>query len=208
MSAAATRTVLKKRRARTRLDPEVRREQIIEAAELVLIDRDPADVTFEQIAEAAGVSRGLVYNYFGDKAGLLAAVYLRRFEQLDAMLARTLDATDAAPEHRLRTIVEVYLRFAGENPSAWRLGGTAEATEHPLVQQARRDHLQRLSASWAETPEARLLARGIFGFLEASTLAWLEEDELPADRAADVMLAQLWSGLAATDATGLARAGP
>jgi AcrR family transcriptional regulator len=201
--SAATRNVLKQRRARTRLDPEVRREQIIAAAEVVLVDRDPADVTFEQIAEAAGVSRGLVYNYFGDKAGLLAAVYLRRFEQLDAMLARTLDADDTSPEHRLRTMVEVYLRFAGENPSAWRLGGTAEATEHPLVRQARREHLRRLSDSWGETPEARVLARGILGFLEAATLEWLEESDLPADRAADVIQAQLWSGLSAADSSGL-----
>jgi AcrR family transcriptional regulator len=206
--SAATRNVLKKRRARTRLDPEVRREQILEAAELVLVDRDPADVTFEQIAEAAGVSRGLVYNYFGDKPGLLAAVYLRRFEQLDAMLAATLDATDGSPEQRLRTMVEVYLRFVGENPAAWRLGGTAEATEHPLVRQARREHVQRLSERWAETPEARVLARGILGFLEAATLEWLAESDLTADRAAEVLQNQLWAGLSAADSLGLALARP
>jgi AcrR family transcriptional regulator len=203
--SAATRNVLKKRRARTRLDPEVRREQIIEAAELVLVDRDPADVTFEQIAEAAGVSRGLVYNYFGDKAGLLAAVYLRRFEQLDAMLAHTLDSSEATPEQRLRTMVEVYLRFAGENPTAWRLGGTAEATEHPLVRKARQEHLRRLSETWAEIPEARVLARGILGFLEAATLEWLEESDLTADRAAEVIQAQLWAGLSAADSLALAQ---
>ena len=61
-------------RPRTRLDPEIRREQIVEAAEQVFHGRDPSEVTFEEIAEAAGVSRALVYNYFGDKGGLIAAV--------------------------------------------------------------------------------------------------------------------------------------
>ncbi len=43
------------------------------------------------------------------------------------------------PTQRLRAVVEVYLRFATENPSAWKLIGTAEATEHPSVRRARRD---------------------------------------------------------------------
>jgi len=78
-------------RPRTRLDPEIRREQIVEAAERVLKGRDPGDVTFEEIAEEAGVSRALVYNYFGDKGGLIAAVYLRSLRRLDEELSRAVD---------------------------------------------------------------------------------------------------------------------
>ena len=104
-------------RARTRLDPEVRREQILDATELVLADRDAGDVTFEQIGEAAGVSRGLVYNYFGDKAGLLAAVYVRNLDRLVAALDVPFRAPDLPPDRRLRAVIEVYLRFATDNPS-------------------------------------------------------------------------------------------
>ena len=57
----------------TRLDPEVRRELILDAAEEVF-EPAAAEVTFEAVADAAGVSRALVYNYFGDRSGLLAAV--------------------------------------------------------------------------------------------------------------------------------------
>lgn len=195
MPASGGRTLRKNRRARTRLDPEVRRGQIIDAAERVLADHDPAEVTFEQIADAAGVSRGLVYNYFGDKGGLLAAVYLRNFERLVDALDLPLRADDGLPERQLRTLVEVYLRFAEDNPSAWKLIGTAEATEHPMVRRVRREHLERISASWGGTSEARMLARGILGFLEAATVEWLQESDLAADRAAEVIHAQLWSGL-------------
>jgi hypothetical protein len=45
------------------LDPELRRSQIVEAAVRVFSETDPVEVTFEEIAEAAGVSRALVYNW-------------------------------------------------------------------------------------------------------------------------------------------------
>ena len=57
-------------RVRTRLTRATRREQIIDAAVDVFKGRDPNDVTFEEVADAAGVSRALVYNYFGDRRGL------------------------------------------------------------------------------------------------------------------------------------------
>jgi AcrR family transcriptional regulator len=195
MPAPGRRAARASRRARTRLDPEVRREQIVDAAEVVLVDRDPADITFEQVAAAAGVSRGLVYNYFGDKGGLLAAVYLRNFEPLVDALESRLRATDRAPELQLRAVVELYLRFAAENPCAWKLLRNAEAIEHPVVRRARHEHIARISATWGATPESRVLARGIIGFLEAATVEWLDEHELPAEQAADVIHAQLWAGL-------------
>src|SRR3954470_10083076 len=99
-------------RARTRLDPEVRREQILDATELVLADRDAGEITFERSGEAAGVSRGLVYNYFGDKAGLLAAVYVRNLDRLFDALDGPLRAGDSSPDQRLRAVIEAYLRFA------------------------------------------------------------------------------------------------
>lgn len=182
-------------RTRTRLDPDVRREQIVEAAEAVFAGRDPADVTFEEIAEAASVSRALVYNYFGDKGGLVAAVYLRTFRRLDAELNATVQASHGGPVDRLRAVVERYLSFARENAGAWKLIGTAEAAVHPAIQQARRKRYGEMARSWGGTPEARMLARGVVGFLEAATLDWLDTPDIDLDRAADVLHAMLWSGL-------------
>ena len=73
-------------------------------------ETDPVEVTFEEIAEAAGVSRALLYNYFGDRGGLVAAVYLHTFNELNVRLNATIDPA-APPEDRLRTIVSGYLRF-------------------------------------------------------------------------------------------------
>ncbi|MEJ5254928.1 MAG: TetR/AcrR family transcriptional regulator [Acidimicrobiales bacterium] len=182
-------------RTRTRLDPGVRREQIIDAAEEVFAGRDPNEVTLEEIAEQAGVSRALVYNYFGDKSGVIAAVYLRCSQRLDEALEPVHLALDTTLCDRLHQLVEVYLRFATEHAAAWKLVSTAEATVHPLVLQARRWRDEQLATAWGGTAEARLLARGVLGCLEAATLDWLDSREPPLDRAVAVIHALLWEGL-------------
>jgi AcrR family transcriptional regulator len=181
-------------RTRTRLDPETRREQIVSAAEAVFQGRDPADVTFEEIAIAAGVSRALVYNYFGDKSGLIAAVYLRSFERLDDTLRAALTGI-STPSERLRLVITCYLEFARCHTAAWGLIGTSEATLHPVVQDARRSRCERMAEAWGGTPEARVLARAIVGFLEAASLEWVESGPSDVDDAVRLLHTVLWSGL-------------
>lgn len=190
---------------RTRLDPEVRRQQIIDAAAAVLAERDPSDVTFEQIAERAGVSRALVYNYFGDKSGVIAAVYLRSIQQLDERLDQTFQehVETATGSERMRRVVRTYLEFAAANSAAWRLMSSADAVLHPMVVQNRRDRYDLIARSWGGNPEARMLARGVVGLLEASSADWLETPEVDLDRAAAIIEALLWSGLSSLDDFGI-----
>jgi AcrR family transcriptional regulator len=185
-------------RPRTRLDPEIRREQIVEAAEQVFHGRDPSEVTFEEIAEAAGVSRALVYNYFGDKGGLVAAVYLRSLRLLDEELLATVDPQSDDAE-RLRSVVRCYLGFAKSNPAAWRVIGTTSASEHPEVQAARTERFAQLASNWGGTVQARTLARAVVGFLEAATLDWIENSDVDLDRMADLLFTILWTGLSAVE---------
>jgi len=186
----------RKRAPRTRLDPEERRDQIIDAAEVAFQGRDPGEVTFEQVADRAGVSRALVYNYFGDKGGLLAAVYLRSVARLDAQLAAAFSQNRPGPE-QLRAIIGCYLDFAEGDTHAVSLISAAEANAHPLIREARRQRYERMAHGWGHTAEARLLARGIIGLLEGAILDWLDTPAIERDRdqAEQVLFALLWSGL-------------
>lgn len=65
------------RRARTRLDPDVRRDQILDAAAALFRDSEYSTVPLALVAERAGVTRGLVHHYFGSKRGLYLAVVER-----------------------------------------------------------------------------------------------------------------------------------
>jgi len=191
-------------KTRTRLDPELRRSQIVEAAIQVFSNTDPVEVTFEEIAEAAGVSRALVYNYFGDRGGLVAAVYLHTFHELNDHLNATIDPEDA-PEDRLRTIVNGYLRFAVDHAAAWRLLQVTGAVNHPAVQSARHRHMERLALAWgAQGPEGRTLAYGVVGMLESATFDWLRDRDTDMDRLSDLIFDFLWTGLSSLDRHGIA----
>ena len=68
-----------------RQPPDVRREQILDAAERVLVGRGLAATTMAEVAEAASVAKGTVYLYFASKAELLAGLRARYFEDFAAM---------------------------------------------------------------------------------------------------------------------------
>jgi len=190
------------RRVVTRLDPAVRRTQIIEAAARLFAERDPAEVPFEEIADAAGVSRALVYNYFGDRGGLLAAVYLHHFDAVNQRLREAAPEGMPAPE-RMRAVVGAYLEFAAEHPGAWRLLRVARAVDHPRVQEARRLRMREIAASWGGSPEALIVAYGITGLLEEATIEWLQSTRADPGRVAEVLHDLMWHGLASLNDHGL-----
>ncbi len=90
---------------------EARRAQILDAAAQVFAEKGFSRATTKEIAEAAGVSEGTIYNYFASKADLLMGIMTRlaELEHLDEELADALqsDASDfliAIFRHRLGLI--------------------------------------------------------------------------------------------------------
>jgi TetR/AcrR family transcriptional regulator, transcriptional repressor for nem operon len=64
----------------------VRREQLLDAAERVLVERGLAATTVADVAEAAAVAKGTVYLYFESKSELLSGLRARYFERFAARL--------------------------------------------------------------------------------------------------------------------------
>lgn len=193
---------------RTRLAPELRRAQIIEAAIEVFAGREPSEVTFEEIADAAGVSRALVYNYFGDRGGLVGAVCLRCFEQLDEAIAPAFDPA-LRPSQQAREWIRRYLTFAVENPAPWSMIGSATASQHPAVQEARQRRLEYVVERWGGGPEVRIIAAGFNGLLQSAMSAYEGvDDPLEFDRLVDLLGAFVWKGLSQLIPSGIASYGP
>lgn len=168
---------------------------LVDAATEVFLGRDPNEVTFEEVAEAGGVSRSLLYAYFGDRGGLIAAVYLRNLERLDDELGVALD--EGLPDdERLRRIIGRYLEFARDNEPAWNVMAAAGALQHPAIQSARRERVERVAAAWPGGPRARLVARAVVGLLEAGAQDWIEHRDADLEEATEVLFAVLWDGLA------------
>jgi AcrR family transcriptional regulator len=159
-------------------------------------------VTFEEIADAAGVSRALVYNYFGDRGGLLAAVYLRNLQRLDDEL--DLAVTGELTAHdRIRAIVRGYLGFARSNSQAWRAMQLVGTVHHPAVLSARRARMDGFARSWGGGPHARSIAFGVAGMLEAATLDWLDSGGGDDDELAELLFDLVWTGLSSLGSHGV-----
>ena len=79
-----------------RLDPATRRDQILDAASALFAERGYDEVTIEDVANAAGVARGLVHHYFGGRKEVLLALLERvgvvREEQLRPPVGRSVRA--------------------------------------------------------------------------------------------------------------------
>jgi TetR/AcrR family transcriptional repressor of nem operon len=89
-----------------RQPPDVRREQILDAAQQVLLRRGPAAATMADVADAASVAKGTVYLYFASKAELLAGLRARYFERLTAVLGDPASARPAAPPPTVAARIE------------------------------------------------------------------------------------------------------
>jgi len=185
--------VAKARRAR--LDPEARRAQLVETARGLLEERGVGTMSVEDVADAAGVSRSLVYAYFGDRDGLVAEVYLGVLAELDLAMAPFLPQDGPACEEGLRQVVESCLRFARDQPAAWRLLVTDSVRRHPAIVRSRSKRVLALSGMSGGPGGDALVADAILGLLEAGVLHWLDHSDLPPEDAATLLADILWSGL-------------
>ncbi len=105
-----------------RLDPRKQRtiEALLTAAERLFAEAAPEDVTVEHIAERAGVAVGSIYNNFGSKTGLYAAVVDRALD-VDRQYMDRAYTPGRPPVEQLLAAAEQYLRFALDHPSYFRL---------------------------------------------------------------------------------------
>jgi AcrR family transcriptional regulator len=107
----------KERKAR---DLESRRRLILSSATDLFVRRGLAGVTLDDIAAAIEFSKGTIYNHFGSKEEIFAAILLA---QLDALLAslRLAARTGRDAAARLRNATAAYLRFYQERREYFRL---------------------------------------------------------------------------------------
>ncbi|MBY8339782.1 TetR/AcrR family transcriptional regulator [Streptomyces sp. KC 17012] len=108
-------------------------EKILDAATKLLAEASAADVSTRAVCEAAGVGAPMLYRLFGDKAGLLAAVVDRGFEEYLASKRAARPSDD--PVADLKSGWDNHMRFALEHPNHYRLMYSPELTAPPAAAQ-------------------------------------------------------------------------
>jgi AcrR family transcriptional regulator len=125
-------------------DVEDRREQIIDAAMRVFIQKGIARATNKAIAQEAGITTGLIYYYFENKESLLQAVLETR-TSLKLVNQITAEMMEQPPEVFFAQIIEQVLPFA-EDPQVIGVLRVilAELPTNPNIEQIASGFIQRI----------------------------------------------------------------
>jgi len=175
--------------ARTRLQVDVRRQQLLELG-LELFGKQTYDeLSIEDIAARAGVSKGLLYHYFPSKR----AFYVAAVEEAARQLSEETDidrhgwGSEPDPEG-VRAALRAFLEYVTRRRVAYGFllrGGIGTDPEvAKIIEDTRQALLERMLSrlsrfgARADDPATRLRLRGWLGFLEGSSLDWADRQEL------------------------------
>jgi AcrR family transcriptional regulator len=178
-----------------RMTAEARREQLLDVAKAIVVDRGFHAVSIEAVAREAGISRPIVYGHFQDLDGVLEALIAREGQRALAQLGEVLPAALAVrdPRQRLVAALAGYLEAVRADPQTWQLvlmpqEGAPRAL-HERIAHGRAAVVDQLAAALgpgsgaAESPDPELMARLLTALAdEAARLQLTDPARYPAER--------------------------
>jgi AcrR family transcriptional regulator len=188
--------------------PRAEREaQMLAVAEQVFSTRGVQAATMDEIAELVGVTKPLIYDYFGSKEGLLVATIERARGQLlsaliDSWLARPL----AAPRERVHGAVHAFFSFIDDHDSAFALLrtegaliGEASASVERIRQQTAKAFAEGLRTLPAfvglEPRRVTVMAEILIGGCERLAVWRTTHPGTTATEATELVVTTIWDGL-------------
>ena len=171
---------------RVRMTPDSRREQLLELGVRLFATRSLDQLSIETLAEEAGISRGLLYHYFGNKQDFHEAVVRRAADDLFELTA---PSTEGDLVSRLASSLDRYLGYVETNLEGYRslvraaYGGNEAMRE--IYESARAALTDRIFLSagpdgltplgLVDTPGVRLMVRGWSALVEDVVLSWVAD---------------------------------
>jgi len=197
--------------SRSRLPRAEREQQVLDIAHARFAAAGYAAVTMDDVAAAAGVTKPLLYAYFGNKERLYLACMRRAGDAMLATVGAAIAAADT-PTDALRRGLRAFFDFVEADRDAWRV--LFDETQPAGGELARgvADYRERLLALVAETQLALIppasrdraatdveaLANALLGASEALARWWLRTPgAMPAADAAQLLIATVEPGLQA-----------
>jgi AcrR family transcriptional regulator len=197
-----------------RLPRAEREQQIVDIAHAQFAELGYTAVTMDGVAAAAGVTKPLLYNYFGNKERLYLACLGRTGDALSTALGEAF-AGAANPGDAMKDGLRAFIAFVERDRIAWQVlydetlpaggevarqvGGYRERLTEVVAGAVRQ--LAPAGADGAgpgsdPAIEADAIAHALLGGAEAIARWWLRTDALPAGAVADLFIATVEPGLA------------
>jgi AcrR family transcriptional regulator len=197
-----------------RLPRSARRQQLLGAAQEVFVAQGYHAAAMDDIADAAGVSKPVLYQHFPSKLEFYLALLDQHSEAMVAAVRVALDST-TDNKQRVAATIEAYFRFVDEDGGAFRLVFESDLVNQPEV----RERVEGVTVACAEAisevirddaglpnDQARLLAVGLVGMAQVAARYWLAEDgAIPRDAASRLLASLSWRGIGGFPRSGDAR---
>ena len=182
---------------RTRLEHDERRAQILAAARVLFSERPFSSVSTTEIAQAAGIARGLLNHYFGTKRDLYLEV-VRDLVRMPSFVPEHDPGDD--PRQVWERSVDRWLDFIAANREMWLVaigaGETGqEGSLHAILDQARERTaavvLTALGLDDDVPDELRAMVRAYGALAEEVTREWLVRKRLSREQARILLVGSL-----------------
>src|SRR3954447_18635582 len=168
-----------------------REAQLIAVAEATFAERGFKTVSMDEIAERAQISKPVLYDHFGSKDGLLAAVVVRIRHEMRQVIEAALAAVQE-PDEALWVGLRAYFHFISDHVSAWSVLIAENALTGPVaeeVEATRRQQAELIATMAAlqlppqDASKAEVFAEAVIGACERLVLLqrtrqtdWTPED--------------------------------
>jgi AcrR family transcriptional regulator len=195
---------------RTRLPRAEREQQVLAAARALFAERGYGAVTMDHVAAAVGVTKPLLYAYFGNKERLYLACMEPAAQALRAEVASAV-AEAERPADALKLGVQAFFSFVDRDRDAWRVLFDETLPAGGEVARRVAEHREELERVVARLVVARLpgrrrgraaveveaLSTALLGAAESLARWWLRTGALSAGEAADLLIKTVEPGLRA-----------
>ncbi|MBN9609537.1 MAG: TetR family transcriptional regulator [Actinobacteria bacterium 69-20] len=192
------------RRGTSRMNRTARRAQLLDAARGVFVAQGFHATAMDDIADAAGVSKPVLYQHFPSKLALYRALLEASADEM-VHLVRQAIASSEDNGLRVHNATAAYFSFVADEGQAFRLIFESDLRDEPaiaaIVDRATESCIAAISDTitadtGADSASARLLAAGLVGLSQVSARYWLAQaDSITQDRAVELVSELAWRGI-------------
>ncbi len=180
-------------RRRRRLQMDERRAQLLELGIELFSSRRYEDISVDEVAAAAGISKGLLYHYFESKRDF----YVEAIRAASQKLQRLTEPDPALPPYaRLPAAIDAHLNYIQEHgpvyTAIYRSGVTIDPEVSAILEGHRDVVMGWILRSYGISrprPVLRSALRAWFGMVEAASLDWIEHPQLDRSALRELLIA-------------------
>jgi len=180
------------RARRVRLELDERRNQLVELGMRMFGAKSFEEIPIEDVAAAAGISKGLLYHYFASKREFYVEVirasshHLRKLTEPDPLLP---------PGSRLRAGIDAHLNYIQHHSGVYKTlygGGSSVAAEVGQILEEHREvvmgwFLKHLGIK-RPRPALRAALRAWVAMVEGASLDWIAHPDLERDALRELLV--------------------